>query len=237
VHQRGKRFRIFAGDFACDGGPRSGSACSPFGPDEGLPSPDLCAGAPCVSHVPPRGGDCNGDQTVTVDEIVTAVNIALESETMGSCRAIDRDDSGTATVDELVTAVDSLLSGGMRDPEESLLYTSLTYGDPLVLSFDPALRIASDAAVGARTLTYCSLYDNGFTDPSTVKRSSRVPPNASGCYPTHCAEGAVGRPCTADAQCDTVSGAGDGMCDACTVTFGISTDDEMFVLIGSFVND
>ena len=31
--------------------------------------------------------------------------------------------------------------------------------------------------------------------------------------------------------------ADDGMCDACTVSFGLSTDDEMFVLIGSYVSE
>jgi hypothetical protein len=64
-----------------------------------------------------------------------------------------------------------------------------------------------------------------------------VPSNAGPCTPTHCAEGAAGEPCSTDAQCDTASGAGDGSCDACTVRFGITTDDEMFVLAGSLVRD
>jgi hypothetical protein len=31
------------------------------------------------------------------------------------------------------------------------------------------------------------------------------------------------------------SGAGDGLYDACRAEFGVTTDDEMFVLIGSYV--
>ena len=79
------------------------------------------------------------------------------------------------------------------------------------------------------------IYDNGVSDPAEVKRRSRVPSNTGPCTPTHCAEGKVAEQCSADAQCDSSPGAGDGSCDACTVTFGISTDDEMFVLTGSFV--
>ena len=70
-----------------------------------------------------------------------------------------------------------------------------------------------------------------------MKRSSRVPPNAAGCSPTHCAEGVVGKTCRRHADCDSMPGAGDGTCDACTLGFGLTTDDEMFVLIGSFVNE
>ncbi len=237
VHQRGKRFRIFDGHFACAAGPHAGAACSPFGPDPGLPSPDLCAGAACVSRLAPRGGDCNRDLTVTIDELVLAVRIALGEAHMSACVATDVDTSGTVTVDELILAVASSLSSGWRDPEASLLYTSLTYSDPLVLSFDPPRLVARGTPAPERTLTYCALYDNGFADPDAVKRNSRVPSNSGPCRPTHCAEGAIGRTCAADAECDTAPGAGDGMCDACTVSFGITTDDEMFVLIGSFVGE
>jgi hypothetical protein len=81
------------------------------------------------------------------------------------------------------------------------------------------------------------LYDNGYGNPGEVKRNSTVPTNSGPCVPTHCAEGAVGQRCVSDAQCDTASDAGDGACDACTVGFGITTDDEMFVLAGSYVRD
>lgn len=237
VHQRGKRFRIFDGNFTCEGGARAGQACSPFGIDPGFPTPDLCAGAPCTSRIVPRGGDCDSDLIVTVAELVTAVNIALEREQVSACSDVDRDRNGKATVDELVTAVAALLGGGMRNAEDSLLYTSLTYGDPLVVSFNPARRVPADATVADRTLTYCSLYDNGFTDPDAVKRHSRRPPNAAGCTPTHCAEGDVGKRCSRDGDCNSTPGAGDGRCDACSLAFGLSTDDEMFVLIGSFVSE
>jgi hypothetical protein len=123
-----------------------------------------------------------------------------------------------------------------------LIYTSLTYADPFVLSFAPPLAIREGAPLEERTLTYCAEYDNGFTDPSTVKRASTVPDNGAPCTPTHCVEGKAGEPCRGsfpaqrDQSCDSAPGSGDGFCDACAVRFGVSTDDEMIVLTGSFID-
>ena len=36
-----------------------------------------------------------------------------------------------------------------------------------------------------------------------------------------------------DASCDSAPGAGDGSCDACAITASITSDDEMFVLLGA----
>ena len=53
--------------------------------------------------------------------------------------------------------------------------------------------------------------------------------------------GRVGEPCAGssisqrDRSCDSSPGAGDGDCDACPVGFGTTTDDEMFVLAGSYL--
>jgi hypothetical protein len=59
---------------------------------------------PCV-------GDCNRDASVTVDEIVTGVNIALGNSSIDTCPAFDGDGSGTVTVDEIITAVNNALNG------------------------------------------------------------------------------------------------------------------------------
>jgi hypothetical protein len=60
--------------------------------------------APCI-------GDCSGDGAITVDEIVTGVNVALGVSPMSACPPFDIDASGTLTVDELVSAVDGALRG------------------------------------------------------------------------------------------------------------------------------
>lgn len=238
THKRGKRFRVFEGRFACEGGPQDGEPCTPFGMEPGFPVRDICLGAACTSKMPPRVGDCNKDLEVRIDEIVTGVNIALEREPMPACPRFDGDANGKVTVDELVSAVDAAVSPKMRDAADSLAYTSLSYADPLFLTYDPPKLLGNLAStIAERTLTFCALYDNGFTNPAEVKRNSLVPTNAGPCRPTNCAEGLVGDGCSADAQCDTHAGAGDGFCDACSVGFNITTDDEMFVLVGSYVQD
>lgn len=60
--------------------------------------------APCV-------GDCNHAGTVTVDEILTMVNIALGNASAEFCRAGDANGDGRITVDEILTAVNNALNG------------------------------------------------------------------------------------------------------------------------------
>lgn len=59
-------------------------------------------------------------------------------------------------------------------------------------------------------------------------------PDRAGCQPIACAAGRVGDPCSPgdDAACDSASGVGDGRCDACPITAGVTTENEMFILQG-----
>src|SRR5258708_414699 len=43
-------------------------------------------------------GDCNGDGMVTVDELVTGVNIALDIQPLATCAAMDVNGDGQVTV-------------------------------------------------------------------------------------------------------------------------------------------
>jgi predicted outer membrane repeat protein len=56
-------------------------------------------------------GDCNGDHQVTVDDILTMVNIALGNTPVTACEAGDANGDGQITVDEILTAVDNALNG------------------------------------------------------------------------------------------------------------------------------
>jgi hypothetical protein len=62
------------------------------------------ANAPCI-------GDCNDDGAVTVDELVTGVNIALGLIPVDACPAFDPSHDGAVTVDELLAAVNTALNG------------------------------------------------------------------------------------------------------------------------------
>ena len=237
THKRGIRFRTFLGAFRCDGGPRNNAACSPYGPDLAMESPDICAGAPCRSKVPPAAGDCDGDLEVSINELIQAINISLGLEPRNRCVRADPDGNRDVTVAELVSAVRASLSVEYRDPDESLLYTSLVYNDPSATYFDPPLDFPNnEAARDARGLTYCSLYDNGFSDPAGVKTRSGSP---NSCFARACSQGKVGAACSGSnhAACDSSPGAGDGLCDACTLDGGVTTEDEMFILLGSFYVD
>jgi hypothetical protein len=127
------------------------------------------------------------------------------------------------------------------------IYESFVYNDPLDRDFDPPL-VFDSADAADRVLTYCSLYNNGVNPDGspnieTVTRYSRLPqsvfqPGVPGrCSPKACVAGKVGAPCNGiddDAACDSSPGAGDGWCDACGITGGESTENEMFILIGSY---
>jgi len=56
-------------------------------------------------------GDCDAGGSVTVDELVTLVNIALGSSPVADCSTADVNRDGRVTIDELVQAVNAALSG------------------------------------------------------------------------------------------------------------------------------
>ena len=56
-------------------------------------------------------GDCTGDGQVSVDDILTLVNIALGNASVSTCLAGDANHDGQITVDEILTAVNNALNG------------------------------------------------------------------------------------------------------------------------------
>jgi len=127
-------------------------------------------------------------------------------------------------------------------PSGSLLdgYESYDYSDPLTLHFDPPKVFSG--SVADRTIKFCSLFDNGFTDPQDVKKQSTSPVPTGNLIiggpcndsVTFCLEGTnQGAPCNGnDAVCT-----GGGTCDACTLLGGVTTEDEMYISIGTFYID
>jgi hypothetical protein len=72
-------------------------------------TPPAPAVAACV-------GDCNGGGSVSVDEIVRGVNIALGSTSLTQCPAIDANGDGQVTVDEIISTVNRALLGCEAEP-------------------------------------------------------------------------------------------------------------------------
>ncbi len=56
-------------------------------------------------------GDCNHDGAVTVDELVTGVNMALGGLPLDQCPVFDADGNGEVTIDEILRAVNNALNG------------------------------------------------------------------------------------------------------------------------------
>lgn len=136
-------------------------------------------------------------------------------------------------------------------PDGTLLYENFLYNDPRKERFDPPLEFDSEDPAD-RTIRYCAIYNNGVNEDGSpnaeeVTRQSRVPASAlatfGNCEPIACVnEGMVGEACDDgranhdgdDAACDSSPGAGDGFCDACPITGGESTENEMFILFGTY---
>jgi hypothetical protein len=59
----------------------------------------------------PCAGDCDGSDTVTIDELIRGVNIALDNLPSTECPAFDVSGDATVTIDELLAAVNRALNG------------------------------------------------------------------------------------------------------------------------------
>lgn len=138
-----------------------------------------------------------------------------------------------------------------REPE----YTSYDYEDPLYQRFrgDEILSFDSPNEED-RTFRYCARYDNGESNPMEVRRESLKPEAETCAFVDTIASFAVGRginiftcgcvaedrscfggpnegmPCNGD---DSVCGDA-GICDACPAGGGVTTEEEMFLLLGSY---
>ncbi len=67
------------------------------------------AAAPAEAQSCP--GDCDGDGTVTISELIRAVNISLGSQPLSNCMAADTSGDGTVAINELIQAVNASLGG------------------------------------------------------------------------------------------------------------------------------
>lgn len=82
-------------------------------PPSETPPPTVTVPLPTATstRAPICAGDCNGNGSVTVDDLILAVNIALGSQPASRCMAADGNGDGDVTVAELITAVNRALGG------------------------------------------------------------------------------------------------------------------------------
>jgi len=133
-------------------------------PPEGTATP-----TPAATPTPtPCPGDCNHDMSVTIDELVLCVNIALNVASEQACPPCDVDGNGSVTVDEIIAAVNAALNGCSMTPPATLdaIQTSI---------FTPtcATQFCHDAQshVNDLNLTAGMSYSQLVNVPSTVNAS------------------------------------------------------------------
>ena len=80
-------------------GQASAGKCKPPAGVTPTPAPGACV------------GDCNGDGSVTVNELILMVNIALGILPPSACPAGDANHDGSVTITEIITAVNNALNG------------------------------------------------------------------------------------------------------------------------------
>jgi hypothetical protein len=106
----------------CDITGHRGACSRPLGPGSACDKDADCRSAMCSAQAPATGicldgepdpclGDCNGQNGVTVDEIVLVLQIALGRAPVDTCLSADASGDGSITVDEIIGTVDSALDG------------------------------------------------------------------------------------------------------------------------------
>ncbi|MFN2375016.1 MAG: DUF4215 domain-containing protein [Candidatus Binatia bacterium] len=135
--------------------------------------------------------------------------------------------------------------GGSTNPAclpgnaDDIFYESYDYSDPLVLDSDPPIHFTGTPA--NRTIKFCALYDNGFTNADKVKTKSGSPtPTGNLIFGGPCSASETacmgginkGALCNgSDANCPGST------CDACPLRGGVTTEDEMYIAIGTYYID
>lgn len=122
----------------------------------------------------------------------------------------------------------------VNDPSGKQIYENFVYNDPEYKRYDPWLEFPSTVQAD-RTLEFCATFNNGLNKDDSpnlelVTRASRMPERTS-CVPIACVAGKVAAACRVNTDCDSSPAAGDGDCDACPITGGTTTENEMFVLM------
>jgi hypothetical protein len=94
------------------------------------PTPDGSPTPTPTSEPTPQActGDCNDDVTVTINELVVCVNMALGSS--DACHACDANGDGAVTINEIIAAVSAALSGCTSLPAVTLAEIQQTIFTP-----------------------------------------------------------------------------------------------------------
>ncbi len=136
---------------------------------------------PCV-------GDCNASHTVTVDELVKGVNIALGLAPLADCRSFDSSGDGKVTVDELVKGVNNALCGCGLECAAPAATATRTAATPTQTPEPTGSRAPTATATPTATRTAVIPTRTPTPTRSPSPTASLTPGGGSACFPEYAAD-------------------------------------------------
>ena len=137
---------------------------------EPLPRAALAADATIAGAARPCFGDCDSNGTVTIDEVVTGLEIALGSVSLDRCSPFDCDGSGRVRVECILKALDAAVNGCGPGRTRSPTCTSSPASTATPTS-TPAATSSATVTVSA-TATHTAL-------PSSTPTQTAMPPTST----------------------------------------------------------
>jgi hypothetical protein len=117
-------------------------------------------------------GDCNEDGTVSIDELITAVNLVLDPSDPSLCRSFDPNGDGVITIAELIQMVNSALDGCDAGPTPTATRPA-TFAEIQRAIFQPRCAIATchddTSESGDLNLTADDAYEALFNVPPDIE--------------------------------------------------------------------
>jgi len=87
------------------------AACDVTGDSSNVSRVTFVNGKVTVKGVLACVGDCNGNGSVSIGELISGVNIALGNALVSTCTAFDPNGNGTVSINELISGVNNALNG------------------------------------------------------------------------------------------------------------------------------
>ena len=112
-------------------------------------------------------GDCDGNGTVDISDLITGVNIVLGNDPISVCPAFDNG-SGVVTVDVLITAVNNALSGMPADTDRHRHRDPHGYATASATGTPPATATVTGTVTSTATITDTPGPSNTPTETPTI---------------------------------------------------------------------
>jgi cysteine-rich repeat protein len=126
---------------------------------------------PAAAAPQPCTGDCNGNGEVTVDELITGVNIALGSAAVDSCPAF-ADGAGVVDISQLIRAVNNALGicsvADTATPTETPTHTPTATEPPPTDSPSPTATATASATLPPPSATQTATAPSADTPTATA---------------------------------------------------------------------